>query len=310
MPHLPSNYEGLKIHLHKRNGGKYMTTWENVDENISTETFAHRFFEEFNFYPERQQWNVGSIGGPRLKDDIKISDQISHKEVAMYFKDLGIQISWRLVFVIEYMGPLIIFPMFVLFPQLIYFENRDQPLCLVQKLALWLTIAHYLKREVETLFIHRFSKATMPIVRLPINCLHYWVFNGVAIGYFLFHPRYQTASWITDPVAYVLSITMLVFEVLNLCTHITLKNLRPRGSTTRGIPHGWGFGVVSCANYWWESCAWFCFAILTNCFTSWVFFIVASGQMLEWALKKHANYKKEFKDEYPENRKAIIPFIL
>ena len=32
--------------------------------------------------------------------------------------------------------------------------------------------------------------------------------------------------------------------------------------------------------------------------------------MGEWALKKHKNYKKEFGDKYPKNRKAFIPFIL
>jgi very-long-chain enoyl-CoA reductase len=28
-----------------------------------------------------------------------------------------------------------------------------------------------------------------------------------------------------------------------------------------------------------------------------------------WAQKKHRNYKKEFGDKYPRNRKAMIPFI-
>lgn len=33
-------------------------------------------------------------------------------------------------------------------------------------------------------------------------------------------------------------------------------------------------------------------------------------QMLEWAIKKHKNYKKEFGDKYPRGRKAMFPFII
>lgn len=44
-------------------------------------------------------------------------------------------------------------------------------------------------------------------------------------------------------------------------------------------------------------------------FPAGLFALVGGGQMLQWALGKHRNYKKEFKD-YPKNRKAMIPFII
>jgi very-long-chain enoyl-CoA reductase len=52
-----------------------------------------------------------------------------------------------------------------------------------------------------------------------------------------------------------------VFEFLNLMTHITLKNLRKPGTQERGIPKGWGFDLVSCANYFWEAMCWTTFAV-------------------------------------------------
>jgi very-long-chain enoyl-CoA reductase len=32
--------------------------------------------------------------------------------------------------------------------------------------------------------------------------------------------------------------------------------------------------------------------------------------MLDWAIKKHKRYKKDFGDKYPRGRKAMIPFII
>ena len=60
----------------------------------------------------------------------------------------------------------------------------------------------------------------------------------------------------------------------------------------RGIPRGWGFGYVSCANYYWEALGWMTFSLLTRCYTSYMFTFYSVYQMLEWAIKKHKNYKK------------------
>lgn len=70
---------------------------------------------------------------------------------------------------------------------------------------------------------------------------------------------------------------------MNFMTHVTLANLRrhPKDreqlplaaneeradepeNKRRGIPDGWGFGLVSCANYLWEICMWFTYAGLTR----------------------------------------------
>lgn len=96
-------------------------------------------------------------------------------------------------------------------------------------------VFHYFKREVESLFVHRFSNATMPFARLGYNCTFYWLFGGIAIAYFLFHPQY------TDPghstLAHVgYSGVYFATEILNGCCHLVLRNLRKPGTTERGIP--------------------------------------------------------------------------
>ena len=89
------------------------------------------------------------------------------------FKDLGPQVSWRLVFVVEYSGPILIFLIFYLYPDIFYHEKVPEK-TLTQKAAFWMAIGHFLKREYESIFIHRFSNATMPISRIFINSTHYW----------------------------------------------------------------------------------------------------------------------------------------
>ena len=53
-------------------------------------------------------------------------------------------------------------------------------------------------------------------------------------------------------------------ELSNLATHLTLRNLRPPGSKKRAIPHGYGFGLLSCPNYFFESVAWSAVACATG----------------------------------------------
>jgi very-long-chain enoyl-CoA reductase len=95
----------------------------------------------------------------------------------------------------------------------------------------------------------------------------------------------------------------------NLTTHMILRNLRPEGTKIRNIPKGFGFDLVSCPNYLFEILVWILFSIITGNVYAWIFTIVGAVQMLQWAIKKHQRYGKEFKDSYPKNRKILIPFL-
>jgi len=172
-----------------------------------------------------------------------------------------------------------------------------------------MAIAHYVKRELETIFVHRFSNDTMPLMNIFKNSTHYWIFFGAFTMYFLLHPLYTSPSWISEEMSYGLTALFLIFEFFNFQCHMVLKNLRRPGTTERGIPKGWGFGLVSCANYFWESLCWLTFAVQCHVLGGYFFLALSFFQMLDWALKKHNRYKKDFKD-YPRGRKAMVPFII
>ena len=217
---------------------------------------------------------------------------------AFVVKDLGPQISWRTVFIIEYLGPLLIHPaIFCLYP-----GARSS----AQYVTLAMVCLHFLKREYETVFVHRFSSETMPFFNLFKNCAHYWLIGGAFLAAITYSDRYATETH-NFP-----RYSMFLFTLAELCnfkTHTILRDLRPAGTTERRIPRGLGFDQVSCPNYFFEILAWVAMSSVTNSWASWVFTAVGGIQMWFWSVKKHRRYKKEFPN-YPKERKILIPFVL
>jgi very-long-chain enoyl-CoA reductase len=109
---------------------------------------------------------------------------------------------------------------------------------------------HYFKREVETIFVHRFSNATMPWFNIIKNSMHYWFLSGLMIAYFLYHPLYTPPAWlVASPIVmYALVGGFFIAELNNFQCHMILRNLRAAGTKERGIPKGNMFKFVSCAN--------------------------------------------------------------
>ncbi|KAI8442999.1 3-oxo-5-alpha-steroid 4-dehydrogenase-domain-containing protein [Phakopsora pachyrhizi] len=213
----------------------------------------------------------------------KTLDKFDLKDHILFtLKDLGPQIF----FLVEYFGPLWIHPMlFTSNPisNLIYggpvVHNR------VQKIAFGMVMVHFMKRELESIYVHRFSNATMPFRNIFKNSFHYWILSGVLLALPIWS---KDSRWF---------------------------KLRPPGTKIRKLPKGYGFGYVCCPNYLFESIAWFSFGLINKFnWSSLLFWSISTLQMSLWALKKKKNYLKEFKDSekdrIPKGWKAIVPFIL
>lgn len=146
-----------------------------------------------------------------------------------------------------------------------------------------MVLLHYVKREIETIFVHRFSNDTMPFTNIFKNSAHYWGLFGVFNMYFFLHPDYTAPAWASETFFKASFALFCLFELLNAKCHLILKNLRRPGTTERGIPKGWGFNQVSCANYFYEALCWLVFAVQAQTVGSYVFLAVSFGQMLQWA---------------------------
>ncbi|CDK26136.1 unnamed protein product [Kuraishia capsulata CBS 1993] len=228
-------------------------------------------------------------------------------------KDLGPQISWRLVYVIEYFGGIFI-------PAIFYFFVYDpHSMTRVQIACFWMLLLHFFKREYETLFVHQFSLSTMPFAYVFRNSAHYWILGALNISFAIFSQNNYTSGWkkwffhVAEPSDLSL-FSLVAFWVIaqqsNYRTHVILSELRSDGSKERKIPFGFGFDMVSFPNYFYESMGWLSFAMLNNNWSSWLFWIVGTGQMYIWAVKKHNRYRKDFGERYPKNRKAMFPYLL
>ncbi|CED85524.1 Steroid reductase required for elongation of the very long chain fatty acids [Phaffia rhodozyma] len=256
-------------------------------------------------------------------DDKSIGSYGVTEDDVLQLKDLGRQISWKTVFLIEYAGPLVIHPLFffygrqifgtifsILGEQIVPYEHSA-----MQKTAFCLIMLHYIKRELETLFVHRFSNATMPFFNVFKNSAHYHLLSGLLLSLGLYGPwnsAYKLAGatrnsdfWLT-----AWSVFIMWAQASNLYTHLTLRSLRPAGTKKRSIPTGYGFDLVYSANYLFESLVWIGTTIMTGSVACGIFTAVSVGQMVIWAIKKKKNYKKEFGKECPPGRKAIFPYLI
>lgn len=266
-----------------------------------------------SLYPERIALRT-ELKGKSLSDSIPLNKLELNKGKELYFRDLGPQIGWSTVFLCEYAGPLFCYMISYYRPSILYGSSAaNAKYHYVVNIAAACWAFHYIKRILETIFVHRFSHATMPMMNLFKNCSYYWGF-AFYVGYFVNHPLY-TPAYFKDAQIYLGLAGFILAELGNFSIHVALRNLRPPGTTERKIPQPTSnpftslFSFVSCPNYTYEIAAWVSFSMMTQALPAFLFTVAGGGQMVIWALGKHRNYRKEF-PHYPRGRKSIIPFVI
>lgn len=300
-----------KIDIYNAKSGKFVTSLFGLKSNstiLDVKKAVHK--HKSVMYPDRQEVRLEQKGkGQKDSDVLEKIGVKSHDKI--YVKDLGPQIGWTTVFLAEYAGPLAIYLWLYQRPWLFYGDKAVlEPVSMCTHIAAGCWSFHYAKRIFETLFIHRFSHGTMPVFNLFKNCGYYWGFTAY-VAYHVNHPLFTAPS---DLQVYSSLAVFVLCELGNFSIHVALRNLRPPGTKERKIPYPDSnpltmlFNAVSCPNYTYEFGTWLAFTTMTQCLPAGMFALCGFYQMAVWAMGKHRNYKKEFKN-YPR-RKAIIPFLL
>ncbi|XP_052355306.1 very-long-chain enoyl-CoA reductase-like [Oncorhynchus keta] len=289
---------------------------DKVEPHVTIGDIKRLFHKSYQqLYPARQDLKLDPKG-KSLKDDDVLQNLPVGTTATMYFRDLGPQIGWTMVFLAEYIGPLFIYLLFYFRVPYIYsqqdaFTSSSNS---VVTLACACHTCHYIKRLIETVFVHRFSYGTVPLRTTVRSCVYYWTFSAW-VAFYINHPLYTPPSYGDMQVNYALAIFVLC-EAGNFSIHVALNNLKAEGGPkcrkfprpTKN-PFTWLFFLVSCPNYTYEVGAWASFSVMTQCLPVALFTFFGLIQMAIWANGKHKAYTREFKD-YPHLRMPIIPLLL
>lgn len=116
------------------------------------------------------------------------------------------------------------------------------------------------------------------------------------------------AAWLVDPRFLLGTALFLAGLVVNVHADEVLRRLRLATPTGYGQPEGGLYRFVSCPNYLGELVEWGGFALLTFSVPALVFAVWTAANLVPRARANHEWYRRTF-PEYPEERKAILPFV-
>lgn len=114
----------------------------------------------------------------------------------------------------------------------------------------------------------------------------------------------------TSTLSFAIGFAMFVAGMaVNYHSDATLRALRRKGGGYQ-IPRGGAFEWVSGANFLAECVEWMGFAVAAGNLEGWAFAAFTASNIGPRAWRTHQWYKDTFKNKYPNNRKALIPYLL
>ncbi|MCA9740338.1 DUF1295 domain-containing protein [candidate division KSB1 bacterium] len=175
----------------------------------------------------------------------------------------------------------------------------------------WLFFAawqiHYLHRSL--IFPLRLASHTKPmplyimLSAMGFNCINGF-FNGYNLG--VLQPQYAL-EWLFD-IRNIAGMVLFVCGVtINWWADAILLRLRATG--TYQIPETGLFRLISCPNYFGELLEWIGFALMTWSLPALSFALWTAANLIPRAIKHHQWYRQHFRD-YPDSRRAILPYLL
>ncbi len=179
----------------------------------------------------------------------------------------------------------------------------------VSAIMVGIFLLHYVNRALIYPQRIKVKGKRMPVVSMLSSMLFYLV-NGYIIGHYFGALKSYPIEWLYDP-RFIIGLGVFISGfIINIQSDNILMNLRGPGDSGYKIPQGGCFKYVSCPNYLGEMMEWVGFAIMTWCFPATVYAAWVVLPLFAQALGAHQWYQDHFKQDYPEERKAIIPYLL
>lgn len=218
---------------------------------------------------------------------------------------------------IEYLGPILFHAFIPLIRPYIYriapFDYKNEietPITTVQWILFALFQIHFLKREYETVFVHKFSANTMPARNIFRNSAFYWIMAGLLCSLDVYAPGNLSARNELVPLDYLGLAIFAIGETCNWIVHQHLASLRKPGGTEKGIPNCIGSGLVTSPNYMFEVLAWVGVILISRSWAVTVFICTGIIYMRSWSRGKEKALRKEFGDRYKRKRYTMLPGLI
>ncbi|XP_028410157.1 3-oxo-5-alpha-steroid 4-dehydrogenase 1-like [Dendronephthya gigantea] len=199
-------------------------------------------------------------------------------------------------------------PSFIIPCSLLWFNDGRMVLMSLQPntAVLSMFLIHYFRRSfIYPLWIK--NTASTPFF-IFLSAFFFCSLNGYMQGQYHLYLAHYPEDWFQS---YQFIFGCLIFLsgfAMNLYFDYIITNLRKPGETGHKIPRGGLFEYVSCPNFFGEIVEWGGYALASSSFVAFAFFFNTFIQLGVRAFYHHRFYHKKFED-YPKNRKAVIPFV-
>lgn len=191
-------------------------------------------------------------------------------------------------------------PALFTFPLLVILGPQEKNWLSWLLIGLW--IIHYFNRVVIFPFRLKTKGKKMPLI-IAISAIFFNLMNGFFNGYYVGFVNGSTGStWI------VLGIILFFTGfVINNIADSKLIALRKKGNGYQ-IPEGWLFKYISCPNHFGEIIEWIGFSIIARNPAALSFAIWTFCNLGPRAKNHHDWYKENF-ENYPSDRRVLIPLV-
>jgi hypothetical protein len=177
-----------------------------------------------------------------------------------------------------------------------------EPVCPRLVLVGTMLTAHYLKRELEVLYVHKYSGK----INLATSCMISVSYGLAAIG--IMH--YTERQLELGRAAICGAVVFGIGAVGNAWHHWLLSRLRAKGGGAYVVPQGGLFDLVTCPHYLMELVAWLGIAISSRSLFAFLNWVSMTGYLAGRARSTTEWYVAKFGDGYPAaRRKHLVPFV-
>jgi hypothetical protein len=165
---------------------------------------------------------------------------------------------------------------------------------------------HYIQRTYVFPFRTR-SEKRMPVLVCGL-ALVFQVLNAYVNARWISHWGSYGGEWLWDWRLWLGGGMFLAGWLINFKADTMLIALRKPGEGGYKIPRGWLYEYVSCPNYLGEIIEWCGWALATWSLAGLSFALYTAANIGPRAVDNHRWYRRTF-DDYPKQRRALIPFL-